>query len=115
VYLSVWGSIAGVRQGISAAIRDRGIIGGQAPVLPAPSKKGKAKGKRDDDSDDEIPKAKQRKRDDDDSDDEIPKAMKKRDDDDSADEIPKAKKRKEDDSDHDLDSDSGDDRPRRKK
>lgn len=123
VYLSIWGSIAGVRQGISAAIRERGIIGGQAPVPPDLSKKQKGKGKekarREEDSDDDAPKPAKsskpvkRKRDDD-SDDEIPKAKQQKRKDDSDDEIPKAKQRKrDDDSDHDSDSD--DDRPRRKK
>lgn len=90
VFLSVWGSLAGVRQGISAAVRERGVIGGQAPVLPTPSKKGRGRATRDDDDDDRP----RRKRDDD-----------------SDDEIPKAKKKRDDDSDHD--SDDGDDRPRR--
>lgn len=133
VFFSIWGTYAGLRRGIQASIRDRGIIGGEGPQ-PVQRKKQR---RVDDDEDNDRPRKKERRvdenddrprkkerrvdedardeppaaarravRKDDDRDDERPKRRNR--DDDSDDEIPQAKRR--DDGD-----DESDDRPRKRR
>lgn len=53
VYLSVWGTFVGIRRGIQAAVRERGVIDGEGP-RPVEKPRGK-KGKRDEEAEDERP------------------------------------------------------------
>lgn len=121
VFFSVWGTFAGMRRGITASIRERGVIDGEDP-RPAETPRGK-KGKRDDDEDERPArgqgKGKGKDRDSSaehrpvkvkakDPEPEAPRPAKRKRDDDSDDDQPRAKRRRDDD-----DSDDGSRRKRR--
>lgn len=114
VFFSIWGTFAGLRRGIQASIRERGIIDGEDPQ-PAEKPPGK-KGRRDDD-DDRPAKGKGKGKDRDSSgehrpvkaakavrepESDEPRPSKRKRDDDSDDDLPRPKGRRDDD-----DSDDG--------
>jgi hypothetical protein len=121
VYFSVWGTFAGLRRGITASVRERGVIDGDDPQ-PADKPRGK-KGRRDDEGDDDRP-ARGKGKDRDSSgehrpvkatkvtkqaESDEPRPARRKRDDDSDDDLPRPKGRRDDDD----DSDDGSRRRRR--
>lgn len=120
VFFSVWGTFAGLRRGIQASIRQRGIIGGEDPQ-PADTPRGK-RGKRDDDSDDRPARGKDKGKDRDSSGEHRPVKVAKATRGPESDEPRPAKRKRDDDSDDDLprpkarrDDDDSDDASRRRR